>query len=188
MKALAGIFITLCLYCSTANAQRIKSLIPAYAKVQYAGSIGFISLGLGYGFLKNRINTEIMYGYVPATKGGPLDIATFRLICNPFAFNLTQSISLIPINISGFVSYHFGDQFYVKLPQQYYRDYYKWSSAIRYHAGFGSMVAYKSKHNGHGFAVYYEFNTNDLYVKSLRANSTLNLGDILSLGMGVKIY
>jgi hypothetical protein len=186
MKTFAGILI-LCLCCSGTHAQKTKSFIPDYGKIQYAGSIGFLSAGLGYEFCKNKINTEILYGYVPAAKGGPLDITTLRLIYNPFTFNITQSVFVTPLNLSGFVTYHFGEQFFVN-PPPYHNDYYKWSSAIRYHAGFGSMVAYKSKNSGHGFALYYEFNTNDLYIKSLRANSTLSFGDILSLGMGVKIY
>jgi hypothetical protein len=188
MKVLSGILIILCMCCSTTKAQRIQDAAPWYLKVQYAGSIGFLSAGLGYGFFKNRISTEIIYGFVPETKGGPLDIATVRMIYNPFTIRITPSVSITPLTVSGFVTYHFGEEFYIKLPQQYYSEYYKWSSAIRYHAGFGSILSYHGKNSGHGFAFYYELNTNDLYVKSLRANSTLSIYDILSLGIGIKMY
>jgi hypothetical protein len=187
MKTVACILIV-CLYPLGAHAQIIKSIIPDYGKVQFAGSIGFISAGLGYEFLKNRINTEVLYGNVPGAFGGPLEIATVRIIYNPFTVNITKSVLVTPIMVSGFVTYHFGDQFYVKLPAKYYKDYYGWSSAIRYHVGLGSMVAYKNKNSGHGLALYYELNTNEIYLKSYRTNNTLTLGDIISLGIGVKIY
>jgi hypothetical protein len=169
-------------------AQRLRALLPDYGKAQFAGSIGFVSAGAGYEFLNNHVNAELLYGYVPAHYGGPLNIATGRIILNPVNLRITPSVSLTLLNLSGFVTYHFGDQFYVKLPSYYYEGYYKWSSAIRYHVGFGSMVSYKSTKSGHGFALYYELTTNDLYIKSLRANSSLTFEDILSLGVGVKIY
>jgi hypothetical protein len=186
MKPLIVIWI-LVLCTSVASAQS-SGLIPDYLKIQYAGSIGFISAGPGYSFCKTRINTDFMYGYVPYSKGGPLRIVIFRLITNPVVIHINKSLSFVPISVSGFVTYHFGDQFFVRLPSYYPEEYYRWSSAVRYHAGIGSLLAYKNKTSGHGLALYYEFNTNDLYLKSMRANASIRLWDILSLGIGIKVY
>ena len=34
--------------------QKLRPLIPDYAKLQFAGGIGFLSLGLGYSFLRKN--------------------------------------------------------------------------------------------------------------------------------------
>jgi hypothetical protein len=170
------------------HAQWANGLLPDYAKIQHAGSIGFMSAGAGYEFFNDKLEAELLYGHVPGRFGGPLDIVTARLVFNPVIISVSPSVSVVPLNFSGFVTYHFGDQFWIKLPSYYYEGYYKWSSAIRYHAGFGTMISYRHPQSGHGCALYYELNSNDLYLKSLKANSTLNLADVLSLGVGVKIY
>jgi hypothetical protein len=169
-------------------AQHTNNFLPDYIKVQHAGSIGFMSIGTGYDLFRNRVEAEVLYGYVPARFGGPLNIATFRLVLNPLRIRVNETVSVNLLKFSGFITYHFGEKFYAKLPSYYPEGYYGWSSAIRYHAGFGSDIAYRSPKSGHGFSLYYEFNTNDLYLKSLKANSELNMGDILSLGVGVKLY
>ena len=41
----------------------VDSLLPDYLKIQYAGNIGFISLGTGYSFFSDKINMDVFYGY-----------------------------------------------------------------------------------------------------------------------------
>lgn len=59
------------------NAQKKSFLVPDAAIIQYAGSIGYFSVGAGYEIFKNkRGNIDFNYGYVPASKGGKLHALT----------------------------------------------------------------------------------------------------------------
>ena len=40
---------------------------PDFAKIQFAGHIGFLSPGVGYQFINNNLNTELLYGYLPSS-------------------------------------------------------------------------------------------------------------------------
>ena len=43
---------------------------PSHIKLQYAGNIGYFSLGLGKQYLDNRLALEVFYGYARASKAG----------------------------------------------------------------------------------------------------------------------
>jgi hypothetical protein len=70
------LFVSLFFVSQLANAQ--KFLVPDEAILQYAGSIGYLSVGGGYKLFKNeRGNLDFLYGYVPASAGGRLHIEVF---------------------------------------------------------------------------------------------------------------
>ena len=48
----------------------VKALIPDHGTLQFAGGIGFLSGGIGYDSKTKRIQTDILYGYVPQKLGG----------------------------------------------------------------------------------------------------------------------
>ncbi|MEI9808825.1 MAG: hypothetical protein WDO16_13705 [Bacteroidota bacterium] len=45
-------------------------LIPQHIKLQFAGSIGFLSAGFGYESPNKRFQGDFFYGYVPESVGG----------------------------------------------------------------------------------------------------------------------
>jgi hypothetical protein len=43
---------------------------PDHIKVQYAGGIGFISIGAGYSTKNQKLEGDLSYGYLPKSVGG----------------------------------------------------------------------------------------------------------------------
>ena len=74
----------------TVSAQR-AAYAPDFASVQYAGSIGFISGGIGYD-LSRRTAVSIHYGYVPKNRGGELHIVAAKLLVNTWSFRISERL------------------------------------------------------------------------------------------------
>ena len=93
--------------------------IPDYAKVQFAGNIGLLSVGFGYQFLNNRLYSEILYGYVPASISKAEKIHTITLK-NTFPI-INKKIKAITISpITGFTaSFETGNNSFLILPDKY---------------------------------------------------------------------
>lgn len=178
-----------------ARAQFPERLIPKSALTQYAGSIGFVSAGLGYELFKNdRGSLDFMYGYVPRSKGGRLHIATAKFAYRPFEIELNDWAKLYPVNPGAFISYHFGPKFDFQWDKDTYEDgYYWWSTALRPHISLGTEVKIDTRKiapslNIKSLSVYSEFNTNELYLVSYYQNAgTLSVTDIFKLGFGVRV-
>lgn len=193
----SGVVILLLLLVSglNANAQRFKFLIPDEAIVQYAGSIGYFSGGIGYEIFGNkRGNLSFHYGYVPESKGGELNIATVKLAYKPWQIRLKDWGTLYPFNPGVFVSYTFHKDLGLFFPSgQYPDDYYYWSEAIRPHISFNTELELKTpnalKNSGvRGLGLYIEANTNDFYLINYLQNiPELKLYDIFQLGIGLRV-
>lgn len=168
-------------------------LIPKQISIQHAGSIGYLSIGIGYDLFPNkRGSLEFVYGHVPTSEGGPLNIGAVKFAYRPFEVKVTDKVQFYPFNPGVFISYHFGDQFDISFDHpQYEKSYYGWSTAIRGHISVSNEIklnakAIRLKH----VKLYSEFNVSDLYLASFffKNNSEwLSPGDIIKLGIGVKV-
>jgi hypothetical protein len=185
----------------TSSAQEIqpaphKWYVPKSATVQYAGSIGYFSAGIGYHLNKSGKSTlDFMYGYVPVAKGGDLSIITGKFAWRPFKINLTDWAVLHPINPGAFLSYHAGSNFDSKWDDnEYPKGYYWWSTAFRPHISFSTEVKVNTKKlfpalKLKSITLYSEANTNELYAISYFQNKRdLNLDKIFKLGLGAKVH
>lgn len=88
------------------------------------------------------------------------------------------------------MSYHFGDQFYTKLPSRYPDEYYWWKSALRFHLATQTGLTWNlyEKHRIKSITGYVEFNTNELYLVSYFQNpGSLRLSEVVKAGMGVRM-
>jgi len=47
------------------DSARYKKFLPDYVKIQFAGGIGFVSMGVGYTFFNQKLEVSYLYGYVP---------------------------------------------------------------------------------------------------------------------------
>ena len=63
------LLLLLFIICVHSPAQ-FKKIVPHYAKLQFAGGIGFLSAGIGYQSKNKRLQYDLMYGYVPESLGG----------------------------------------------------------------------------------------------------------------------
>ena len=169
-----------------------KALVPDQIGVQYAGSIGFMSLGLGYNLFKEKSTLSFHYGYVPEIKGGELHIGAIKFDYKPFAIPIGKKLIFHPINPALFVSYTFGKQFGLKFDRdQYEKGYYFWSPALREHIALSSELKILGDKSSKikSVSLYTEANTNDLYLISWFENRTSTpIQDIFHLGFGVKMY
>lgn len=166
---------------------------PDYIKLQYAGEIGFVSLGLGKEiFKKKNGEIDLFGGYLPESIGGD------NIICIAFKFNympwekdvFNKKYKLEPLTI-GVRAYH---AFTKKLNEQkngdlYPNGYYWWTLGTRFGPFFGSRITkeYDSKSFLKSLSLYMEIGTNDLYIYSWIVNrSTVPIYKIWNSSFGLK--
>ncbi|MCF2446778.1 hypothetical protein L0657_22670 [Dyadobacter sp. CY345] len=172
-------------------AQVLKNLAPDYVGLQYAGSIGFISVGGGYDLFRQRVRAGLNYGYVPKEMGGNLHLLSTSLFYIPLKLKVSNTVTINPLDVGMKAVYHFGDQFYLNWPERFPRGYYWWKSALRLHLATESSVTHELKSTGRIKSVtgYIELNTNDLYLISYVLNpSSLSVTDIIKIGCGLRIH
>ena len=44
-----------------------ENLIPRYSKIQFAGSMGMFSFGIGWDYYRHHWETDLLFGFVPKT-------------------------------------------------------------------------------------------------------------------------
>ncbi|MCF8348759.1 MAG: hypothetical protein K9G61_08095 [Bacteroidales bacterium] len=167
-------------------------LLPDYLKLQYAGGIGFISAGVGYTFLDNRIDATVFYGYVP--KGISIDdlhSLSLQFTAKLIRIRLSEDYTLLPLNFGWFLHHTFGSEYWVKLPQHYPPEYYWWSPGRNAGVFIGGEIKTNwlaSKTPASGLAFYTRVGTRGLYIASKFGNSSIPLSDIIEIGFGVALY
>ncbi len=191
-------FIMMC-FSSGLNAQEERTItnkwyMPDHIRLQYAGHIGLISSGPAWTLLKNNFELAYSIGYVPEFAGGrDIYIAAFKGIYIPkLYFNIKKTI-IKPLSAGAVFNYTFGER-YSKYngSKNYPKGYLWWNTSFRMGLLLESeiYVKIKQKHmKGLGF--YIEASFWDLYILSLFDNhnsSYINLWDITTLGLGIKIY
>lgn len=178
------------------NAKSQQFLIPETVLIQHAGSIGYFSAGGGYELFQNREGSlDLMWGYIPKSKGGSQHIIAAKFAYRPIRIKVKDITTINLFNPGVFFSYHPGDKYYITLNrEQYPKGYYWWSSAIRTHISLGTEFKFNTSRNSSTsrikyLTIYSEINTNDLYLASYFPNrKQLNISDILKSGFGIKAY
>lgn len=170
----------------------LKALTPDYINLQYGGSIGYVSAGVGYHFLGEKTSLSFNYGFVPSSKGGPLNILTPKFDYKPFNIHFGKNVVWKPINPGLFISYTLGRNFDKKFdPDQYPEGYYWWSTALKIHLGFSTEVKILGSQKSaiKAVSLYAETNTNDLYLISWFENRTTTpISRIFFMGYGVRLH
>ena len=52
-------------YSQKTDSAKDVRFLPDYVKLQFAGGIGLLSIGVGYSFFKEKLEVSYFYGYVP---------------------------------------------------------------------------------------------------------------------------
>jgi hypothetical protein len=188
--ALSRFFISLlCLLGLSAAAQRHRSvLLPDHIKLQYAGSIGFLSIGAGYANKRGSLEADLFYGHVPRlVSTTPLHSATVKLNWMPFKIDVSQRDRLRPLVLGTLGSYTFRSK---NFGGEEAAPYFEHPKAM--HIGFlaGSQVshAFNRAKGPRGLGLYYEFVALDTEILNYMDNrKALTLDDILSLAIGLKL-
>ncbi|TGE09386.1 hypothetical protein [Hymenobacter fodinae] len=187
---LASIWVALPVQAQT-DAQ--PSAGPFFLTLHFAGGTGLVALGGGYRVAHQRLEPEVLVGYLPAKLAGrAAAVITLKTTYIPFSPRLGQSRwEVSPVAAGGWLSYTTGQQYFLtnNSAGRYRSGYYWWSSAVR----VGAFVGPRLTHLGHPSTprpsrqtLYAELGTNDLYLVSALTNRSLKLPDILTLGGGLK--
>ncbi len=174
------------------DSEFMQRYMPDYAKLQFAGGIGFMSAGLGYTFFKHKLDVTLFYGYVPKSfTVDDLQSISLQFTVKLFRHQLTEQIEVLPFNIGWFAHHTFGNEYWVKLPDNYPEGYYWWSPGRNAGVFIGTEVKTKLLANrtpASGVAFYWRAGTRGLYLASKAKNSSIPLSDIIEYGFGVAFY
>jgi len=101
---------------------------------------------------------------------------------------LGEKFDLEPLTAGFYINKVFGQYFWQRLPDRYPKGYYFWALNTRFNVFLGEAITFRfSKYlSGDTLSLFYEFNTNDLYIISAINNDYLNIMDIINLSFGVK--
>ncbi|MEG1937208.1 MAG: hypothetical protein RRZ64_02185 [Rikenellaceae bacterium] len=168
---------------------RWQRMVPRYVKVQYAGSIGIVSVGTGWNYGHEHWATDVLLGFVPRYSDTHAMITcTLKQLYIPWNIPLGSKYILSPLTCGIFMNTLLDRDFWVSEPDKYPKGYYGFSTRLRTHIFMGQQFTVKLPVNKifKSVAVYYEVSTCDLYLISAVTNKYLKPKDYLSLGFGVK--
>lgn len=168
-----------------------QKLIPQYQKIQFAGSIGLISLGMGWDYGKhNQWETDMLFGFIPRFSSDEAKL-TFTLKQNyiPWEVRLSDRWRLEPLSTGIFLNTVLDNDFWVKEPDKYPNHYYKFSTRLRFHAFLGQRLSLGVKRASpfKKITFFYELSSCDLYIITAVTNKCVGLDDILSFSFGMKL-
>lgn len=169
---------------TNAGAQQKKrpGITPDHLKLQYAGSIGFISVGAGYEWAKKKIHGDLYYGYVPAAVGG-VDIhsVTGKFTWRPFSKTLDNDVQLDLLTTGMLLNYAFGRRYHLFSRTKYSFVYYGFPTAAHINFFVGGGISKKRT------GLYYELGITDRDLVSY-ANNTRNIHffEIVNIGIGAR--
>lgn len=165
------IFLLLPLHLSGQDTLKLSGnrFLPDYLKVQFAGNIGFISIGTGYSFLHSTLQTSLFYSYIP--KGiEDTNISTVSLK-NSFAF----------LNVNIKPDYRISTYLGIGLSYSGYRP-------IQTLLFVGARL-YKSSHGiFKGKDIYFEVGTTGLYLNYIVNNADVKVSSIANYSIGMSFY
>ncbi len=169
--------------------EKNKWYMPDYIKIQYAGNIGFLSIGAGYEWWREIAQTDILYGYVPEHKGeATIHTFTIKNTFRLYQFNIKQKYNISPI--LGFsVSLEPGQNSYLRVPDKYPEGYYSTNSIYAcLNLGVKSKFIFDEKRFFSSIETYAEINTlaDYLFYNIIAQEDHNNI--IYSLALGVNIF
>ncbi|WP_375435216.1 hypothetical protein [uncultured Hymenobacter sp.] len=168
---------------------------PSHVQVQTAGGMGLIAAGVGYTTLRDRLEADVLVGYVPEKHAGStLSIATVKLLYTPYTVPLSDKFELQPLTIGIYGSYTH-NTINDEVRGQYTKGYYWFSTDTRIGPLLGGRLSYLRptaipSDRQRRISAYYELGSNDLYLVSMFSNAnrkSLSPADVLTLGLGLKM-
>lgn len=171
--------------------QRWNKLLPRYQKIQFAGSMGLFSIGTGWSYCKERLETDVLFGFLPAYTDERAKL-TFTVKENyiPWKIDFGESRwDIEPLTCGIYMNSILDRRFWRKEPDRYPSNYYKFSTRIRFHVFLGQRITFdldKRKSIHKSISAFYELSTSDLYLISAVSNRYLHPRDYLSLSFGLK--
>jgi hypothetical protein len=164
---------------------------PDHIKVQYAGGMGFISIGAGYSTKNQKLEADLYYGYLPESIGGvSIHSISGKVTWIPIHSLSIKKYHVEPLMTGLIVNYSFGKQYFSFDPPYYPYRYYSFPTAIHTAIFLGSRIGLDFPTNTfvQRVSLYYEILSFDREIISLVSNpKSLLVTDIVTLSLGVKI-
>jgi hypothetical protein len=169
------------------DSTRRHKWLPEYLKLQYAGGIGFMSVGVGYQNRKEKLEGDFYYGYVPESVGGvSIHAVSAKITWHPVKPVGWRSWQLHPLSFGALVSYTFGKQYFLFSPKNYPYSYYNFPTALHGGAFVGGRLD-KVFGSGRKLGLYYELGSNDREIVSFAQNgSSISVTEVLNLALGLR--
>lgn len=171
-----------------------RVFIPDHLRIQYAGAIGFISIGTGYNIGK-RYEATLMFGLDNKTFGNSKESIFTLALKNSFnlykPIKIYKRISFIP-TIGASINWGYTNNTFNKLPEHYPNSYY-FQNKIHLAPFIGSKIRYnfdktKTKPYRRAIELYAELGTIDAYLLECIRTEYVKIDDILNLAIGINIY
>jgi hypothetical protein len=189
MVTLCLLLIVTGLICPMALASNNTSLSDSlkdvkYVKAQYAGNIGFVSVGAGKTFWNQKVTLDLSYGYLPKTLNGvSVHTVAFKSIYHFKGKQLGKS--RVGIYTGAGVTYNVTSNTYVRYPDYYPEGYYD-SNAFHLIPFIGTKlsVPIDTRHFNR-MSVYSEFGSIDYQIWYAIENKTIKLNQIWNFSFGL---
>ena len=166
---------------------KTRWFFPTHGKVQFAGSIGFFSVGLGYR-LWDLYEPTLMYGHLSENFGGSsVSVQTISLK-NSFFLTRSPWFKHFWPKTGLLVNWGNTNTTFKKLPPHYPKEYYFQNKVhIAPFLGGEWHIPLEDKHLT-GLGVYFEFSALDAYLLEAIRTEYITIKDVWSLGFGVSFY
>ena len=164
---------------------------PDHIKIQYAGGMGFISIGAGYSTKNQKLEGDLYYGYLPKSIGGvSIHSISAKTTWIPIHSVSIKKYQVEPLMTGLIVNYNFGKQYFSFDPPYYPYRYYSFPTAIHSALFLGSRIGYNFPTQSYvkRISLYYEILSFDREIISFVSNTkSLRITDIVTLALGVKV-
>jgi len=175
----------------SAQKKGFKIKPPDHIMVQYAGGIGFISIGAGYSTKNQKLEGDLYYGYLPESVGGvSIHSISGKITWIPIHPVSIKKYQVEPLMTGLIVNYSFGKQYNSFDPPYYPYRYYSFPTAIHSALFLGSRIGHNFPTNAfvRQLSFYYEILSFDREIISLVSNpKSLQVTDIVILSLGIRI-
>lgn len=166
---------------------KARWFIPDQYNVQYAGGIGFMSVGFGYQIFP-RYSPALYYGYLSESVGGSIN--TVHTISLKNTFLLTRQPLWGILNPTAGISVNWGhtNNTFDNLPDYYPEEYY-FQNQIHFAPFVGAELKFKLNQSAfEAWGVYAEVSALDAYLLECIRTSYVKPHMILSVAVGVTFY
>lgn len=187
------VICTLILVCNSLQifSKERNKWIPDFATIQFAGSVGAVSVGAGWEYGKEQWQTELLLGIIPKQCEHPTMISfTIKQRYIPWKKDIwDKKFFFQPLHCGLFLNTVANQHFWTIGPERYPNGYYGFSTKLRFHVFLGQSLSYKFPEHfkvGKSVLLYYELSTCDLYIISAATNRYLSPKDYLSLALGIR--
>ena len=165
--------------------------IPTHVKAQYAGGMGFMSVGCGWDYgRKCRWETDVLVGVLPkAYSDRTHAIFTLKQNYIPWSIRCCDRFAIEPFTCGLYLTLLTGEDYWVREPDRYPgSSYYRFTSRLRAHLYMGQrFTCYLDNESSlRSITLYYELSANDLDIIAKCGNRSLGLSEIVYFSIGIK--